>query len=113
MKTSFDRYSCLNSLKADFAKFRTHSRSHARIPDHLRRAVLDGLAAGLDVTLVTTALKLTTAQIALWQRRRKVAVMAEERPRILNVIPTSAGSHEPTGLRVSYEAGRLLLELSF
>lgn len=116
MKASLDHHSCLVSLKAEFEAFRSQSRSHARIPGHLRRAALEILASGLEPSLVTTTLGVTSAQVAVWRRRmmpREVVVASDERPRVLDVIPSMPRVAAPTGLRVSYEGGRLLLEFSF
>jgi hypothetical protein len=67
---------------------------------------------------VAKPLGLTSTQIGLWRRgvpelsQEKVAA-APARPRVLDVIPTPLDTALPSGLRVSYEAGRLLLEISF
>lgn len=115
MKASFDSQS-LKALKADFAAFRSRNRRHARIPEHLRRAVLSAIASGLDRSLLKSSFGVSEAQVAIWSRRissQKAVAVAEGRPRVLDVIPPIPETGAPTGLRVSYEAGRLLLELSF
>lgn len=38
----------LKSLKADLKAFRSQSRPHTRIPEHLRRAALEAIAPGLN-----------------------------------------------------------------
>jgi hypothetical protein len=110
---AFDPHVCLKSLKADFKAFRTQFRPHSRIPDHLRRAVVEAIASGLDSTLVTSSLKVSPAQLILWRQRILPQAIVTDASRILDVIPVMPGEAMPTGLRVSYEAGRLLLELSF
>jgi hypothetical protein len=113
MKSSFNTHSCLKSLESDFAAFRSQRRRHERFPEHLRRAVLDAIASGLEPSLVTKTLKVTKSQLAQWQRHLLLPTAVEESPRILQVIPSIPDAAIPTGLRVTYEAGRLLLELSF
>lgn len=114
MKNSAHSHSSLNSLKKDFAAFRSQHRPHSRIPDHLRRSVLEAISFGLEPSIVTSALRISPAQLTSWRRRMPpLPATKNDRPRILDVIPSIPCSSAPTGLRVSYEAGRLLLELSF
>ncbi|MBC7532841.1 MAG: hypothetical protein H7318_14810 [Oligoflexus sp.] len=112
MKAS-DSQPCLKSLKADFKAFRTQSRPHTRIPDHLRRAALEAIASGLKPSLVASNLKVSPSQLIRWQQRNFPKAIPKDAPRILDVIPLIPGPVIPTGLRVTYEAGRLVLELSF
>ena len=118
MKIAHDHSSPLGSLKAAFASFRSQSSPRARIPAHLRRAVLDVIETGIRPSHVAKPLGLTSTQIGLWRRgprlaQEKVSPAALAPPRVLDVIATSPGAALPSGLRVSYEAGRLLLEISF
>ena len=110
MKIS-DPQSSLKTLKADFAAFRATCRPHGRIPEHLRQAILSAVDSGIGSALIRTELGVTSGQISVWRRRRSPQVT--ERPRVLDVIPSLLGTAVPSGLRVSYEAGRLQLELSF
>ena len=113
MKESFNPHSCLKSLKADFTSFRAQNRPHARYPDQLRSAAIDAIAAGIKPSLMARALKVSPTLLQQWQRRVLLQVPTEECPRILNVLAPNLITSVPTGLRVSYEAGRLLLEISF
>ena len=113
MQIPSDHHSSLQqSLKNEFAQFRAKSRPGARIPDHLRQAVLQALSSGLKRSTVRGTVGVTYSQLDSWQQcamPEKVGV----KPRILNVIPSVSMPDSPSGLRVSFEAGRLLLELSF
>lgn len=116
MKNSAPSHSILKSLETDFAAFRARCRPHAPIPEQLRQAVFVALDSGIEPALVTKPLGLSRSQIAIWRRARvstEMATAAESQPRILNVIPPSSVAGMPSGLRVSYEPGRLLLEFSF
>lgn len=112
MKAS-ESHLLLKSLKADFKAFRSQSRPHTRIPEHLRFAALDAIAFGVKPSLVASTLKVSPSQLIRWQQRSFPQAIAKAAPRILDVIPLIPGPVIPTGLRVTYEAGRLLLELSF
>ena len=68
MKAS-ESHPCLKSLKADFKAFRTQFRPHTRIPDHLRRAVIEAIASGLEPSLITSNLKVSPSQIIRWRQR--------------------------------------------
>ncbi len=113
MKNATNLNSSLNSLKKDFAAFRSQHRPHARIPDNLRRSVIEAISSGLEPSVVTSVLRISSAQLTSWRRRMLPSAANTDSPRILEVIPSILGTSVPTGLRVSYEAGRLLLELSF
>ena len=112
MKAS-ESHPCLKALKADFEVFRTQSPAHSRIPDHLRRAALEAIASGLKPSLVASKLKVSSSQLIRWQQQIYAKAIPKDTPRILDVIPLIPVPVIPTGLRVTYEAGRLLLELSF
>ncbi|MBC7532741.1 MAG: transposase [Oligoflexus sp.] len=113
MKNSFDPHFWLKSLKADFASFRAKNRPHARYPDQLRSAAIEAVATGIKLSLMARALNVSPTLLQQWQRRVLLPVPTEDCPRILNVLPPNSNTSVPTGLRVSYEAGRLLLEISF
>ncbi|MBC7531024.1 MAG: hypothetical protein H7318_05550 [Oligoflexus sp.] len=113
MKESSDPHSFLKSLKADFSAFRAKNRPHARYPDELRSAAIDAIAAGIKPSLIASAIKVSPTLLQRWQRRAQLPASIVECPRILNVLPSNPSSSVPTGLRVSYESGRLLLEISF
>lgn len=100
----------LKALRADFSAFRSKCRPHARIPEHLRQALLDAIDSGLQPAPLKAEFGVTMSQVSVWRRRSRRA--APDDPRVLEVVPPVLGS-PPTGLRVSFEAGRLLLELSF
>lgn len=113
MKTSFNQDSCLKSLTADFAAFRSQCRPNQRFPKHLRNAVLEAIDSGLKTSAVSKALGVTSTQLKQWRLHSPTKVVARDQPRILNVTAPSASPAIPNSLRVSYEAGRLLLEFSF
>ena len=100
----------LQALRTNFVAFRTQCRPHARIPEHLREAILNAIASGMPPALLKKEFGVTTGQLSVWRQRRQRP--ASESPRVLEVVQPVLGAH-PTGLRVSFEAGRLLLELSF
>ena len=112
MKAS-ESHSCLKALKADFEVFRAQSRPHSRIPDHLRLAALEAIASGPKPSLVASKLKVSPSHLTRWQQQISAQAIPKDAPRILDVIPLIPVPVIPTGLRVTYEAGRLLLELSF
>jgi hypothetical protein len=115
MKVPATTRSLLKSLGADFAAFRARSRPHARIPKGLRQAVLTALDAGIEPTVVTKVLGLSSSQIKVWRRGSQPSNVESNtggQLRVLNVIPETAGTGISPGLRVSYENGRLLLEIS-
>ena len=116
MKMPIHNKEILRNLTADFSVFRAHRRPYARVPQRLRQSVLAAIASGLSAATIAGSLGLSASQIASWRRRtsKELDVIAPiERPRILTVTPDEGKSGLPTGLRVSYESGRLLLELSF
>ncbi len=113
MKNATSLNSALNSLKKDFVAFRSQHRAHSRIPDHLRQSVIEAISCGLEPSIVTSALRISSAQLTSWRRRMLPPAAKSDCSRILEVIPSILSTSAPTGLRVSYEAGRLLLELSF
>ena len=103
------------SLESEFKSFRTENRPGARIPEHLRQLIFSALAAGLQPSLVRRICGVGHGQLVSWQRcaKSKLTPMAATRPRVLNVIPEAAPPRLPSGLRVTYESGRLQLEVSF
>ncbi|MBC7659452.1 MAG: hypothetical protein H7249_07060 [Chitinophagaceae bacterium] len=78
----------LKSLIADFKAFRSQSRPHTRIPEHLRRAALDAIASGLKPSLVARNLKVSPSQLIRWQQRDFCQTIPKDAPRILDVIPS-------------------------
>jgi len=110
MKKSPKPESAFQSLRADFAAFRAGCRPHARIPAHLREAILKAVASGMAPALLKKEFGVTTGQVSVWRQSRRRS--APDSPRVLEVVRPVLGA-APTGLRVSFEAGRLLLELSF
>ena len=103
----------LKSLISAFAAFRAQSRPHTRIPEQLRNGTLELIASGLRPSLVARALKVSPSQLMGWRQRVASPGLTKTEPRILEVIPMAAAPVHPNGLRVTYEAGRLLLELTF
>ena len=116
MKIADGHRSCLRNLKRDFVAFRRRYPPHTRVPDELRRAVLEAVRLGIDPSLLKVIAGVTGAQVAKWRQYaspvQMVSLGSDACPRVLEVVPAVAGAGLPTGLRVSYEAGRLLLELS-
>ena len=103
------------SVKSAFDAFRAQSRPGARIPEHLRQLIFSALDAGLKPSLVRQTSGVSRGQLVRWQRCAKsnLSPVADTTPRVLNVIHEVAIPPMPSGLRVTYEAGRLHLELSF
>ncbi|MCX6131531.1 MAG: hypothetical protein NTX25_21025, partial [Proteobacteria bacterium] len=62
---------------------------------------------------VSKVLGVTSTQLKSWRQHSPAKVVTKDGPRILNVTAQSASAAIPNSLRVSYEAGRLLLEFSF
>lgn len=116
MKPLLDPEARLVELTNQFASLRRNG-APAKIPVQLRREVIELLDSGASQKQLIRALGLTRPQICTWRRKlaQKVAsAPVTELPRILNVIPSEPTAPAmPSGLRVSYEAGRLLLEFSF
>jgi len=107
--------SVLQSLIGELDSFRSSNQFSARIPQPLRESILRAIDEGIGAKDVRKFLKIGDAQIKAWRRGRphgdKLAVKAAE-PRVLNVIPTPPSLGSSPNLRVSYENGRLLLEIS-
>lgn len=105
----------LKDLSSELDSFRSSSQFSARIPHSLRESILKAIDDGIEPKDVRKFLKIGDAQIKAWRRGRldgaKLAVKTTE-PRVLNVIPTPPSSGSSPNLRVSYENGRLLLEIS-
>lgn len=113
MKMPRDCHPDLELLKSEFTTFRTQCRPNTRIPKHFRKGVLAALSSGLSRTLVLRTLGLHSGQVAIWEHRnRKAAAVPKNSPRVLKVVPVPPAPELPAGLRISYEGGRLLLELS-
>jgi len=110
MTKSLKRQPSLKALRANFSAFRAKCRPHARVPEHLRQAILDAIESGVEPALVKAEFGVTSGQVEIW--RRSARRPAQDSPRVLEVIEPVLGA-SPTGLRVSFESGRLLLELSF
>ena len=110
MTKSLKRQPSLKALRTNFSAFRAKCRPHARIPEHLRQAILDAIESGVEPALLKTEFGVTSGQVGAWRLRKRRP--APDSPRVLEVIQPVLGA-PPTGLRVSFEAGRLLLELSF
>lgn len=110
MKKSLKPEPDFQALRTDFLAFRTKCRPHAKIPEHLREALLKAIASGMAPALLKKEFGVTTGQLSVWRQRRQRP--APDSPRVLEVIQPVLGA-SPSGLRVSFEAGRLLLELSF
>jgi len=113
MKEPLDPQFSLKSLESDFTSFRARSQANARYPEHLRNAAVEAIASGVKPSIIARALKISPTLLRQWQQRTLNKIPAESCPRILNVVPKSIGDSVPSGIRVSYEAGRLLLEISF
>ena len=115
MKNS-DSQSRLLALKADFEVFRTHRVGNPPIPGELRQAVLGAIASGIPQGQVCKATLLSANQIKIWKTRSQVSgksILTKAQPRILDIISSSPVSgRAAAGLRISFEAGRLMLDLS-
>ena len=107
--------SILKNLSSELDSFRSSNQFSARIPQALRETILRAIDDGIELKDVRKILKIGYAQIKAWRRGRvdgdKLAIKTTE-PRVLNVIPTPPSSGSSPNLRVSYENGRLLLEIS-
>jgi hypothetical protein len=105
----------LKDLSSELDSFRSSNQFSARIPQSLRESILRAIDEGIGAKDVRKFLKIGDAQIKAWRRGKlhgdKLTVKTAE-PRILNVIPTPPSLGSPSNLRVSYENGRLLLEIS-
>ena len=105
----------LKDLSSELDLFRSSNQVSARIPLSLRESILKAMDDGVRTKDVRKFLKVGDAQIKAWKKNRlnddKLAIKTAE-PRVLNVIPTPPSSGSSPNLRVSYENGRLLLEIS-
>jgi transposase-like protein len=108
----------LDALLNQLTIFRRCHRPRSPIPDHLRRAVLGAVESGVTLSLVSRKLGISALQIRDWRRTLKPIATpraTQPPPRILEVLspPPASTPTSSTGLRVKYEPGRLLLEISF
>ncbi|MCX6127644.1 MAG: hypothetical protein NTX25_01105, partial [Proteobacteria bacterium] len=95
MKTSFNPDSCLKSLAADFAAFRSQCRPNLRFPKPLREAVLEAIDLGLKPSAVSKVLGVTSTQLKSWRQHSPAKVVTKDGPRILNVTAQSASAAIP------------------
>lgn len=103
----------LRILESKFSKFRSQFPPNSRIPMELRQEVIETIAAGISPSVVSVALNLSSDQIKAWRKHlRHQNALAKTRPRVLDVVSAMPTSGMPAGLRISFEGGRLLLELS-
>ena len=103
----------LETLRSDFAVFRSRYGTRARVPKHLRQAVFAAIDSGLEPREVSKALGLSRNQIAFWRRGKapvKPAAEIDGPPRILSV--NSPGAEASSGFRISYKSKRLSLEFT-
>lgn len=104
----------LIAVKAMLEEFRQTSAPRARVPPEIRAAVLDLIDCGTPVSRVCKATGLAHAQFQMWRKssdRRQPTMIAASR--VLTVVPSvTAEADLPRGLRISYEGGRLVVELS-
>jgi hypothetical protein len=99
----------LQDLVNKFAQFRSTHKPHSRIPERLRKEVLAALAAGVGRKEIFQVLKISSPQIRDWQKRVQ-ASDKNEKPRVLNIVPETT-ANIPADLRVTFENGRLTVEL--
>lgn len=102
----------LADLHGKFKTFRSTHKSRTKIPISLRQEVLLALESGISMGEITRVLTISSSQIEAWRenaRKFKSPTPQSQDPRILNVTQETP----PSGLRVSYEAGKWLLEISF
>jgi len=105
----------LRILESKFLKFRSQFPPKTRIPFELRQEVLEAISAGVRPSAVALALSLSSDQIKSWRKRMRQQNMSEvpkTSPRVLEVVSSMPPTVMPAGLRISFEGGRLLLELS-
>ena len=107
----------LSPVLARLTEFRRTHRPGAPIPDRLRQLVLDAAADGISLSAISRHLRVSGEQIRMWRSGRDGrtrAVVPTSSPRVLEVLPMPPADQRPmpTGLRVTYESGRLTLELS-
>lgn len=110
MKIPANLQSKVRRLSEDFEAFRAKARPGAKIPEELRREVIKAIDAGAEPTALRSVLGVTNSQVASWRRGSRVR--ADNVSRVLEVVPSAASMMAP-GIRVSYEHGRLSLEVSF
>jgi hypothetical protein len=92
----------------EFRKSRASGGAH--IPVLLRKLVLNAAASGVSLSAISRHLGISNSQMEKWRRENGAA--ASLSPRILEVIGSQAEhAPAPAGLRVTYESGRLVLEL--
>ena len=105
--------SSLETLRSDFAVFRSRYGTRARVPKPLRQAVFAAIDSGLEPKEVAKALGLSRNQIAFWRRGKapvKPVTQIDSAPRILSV--SSSGPEMSSGFRVSYKSKRLSLDFT-
>ena len=105
--------SSLETLRSDFAVFRSRYGTRARVPKHLRHAVFAAIESGLEPREVSKALGLSRNQVGYWRRGKAAAkpvTQIDAPPRILSV---SAPEPEmSSGFRISYKSKRLSLDFT-
>lgn len=106
----------LAHVLAQLTEFRQTRRPGTHIPTHLRQLVLDAAAGGISLSAISKQLGISADQVLKWRGGRDdraLALVAPPSPRILNIVsPKKDDQPAPTGLRVTYEAGRFVLEFS-
>lgn len=104
----------LIAVKAMLEEFRQTSAPRARVPPEIRAAVLELIDRGTPVSKVCKATGLAHGQFQMWRKSaglQKPTIITASR--VLTVEPShTAEADLPKGLRVSYEGGRLVVELS-
>jgi len=104
----------LLAVKTLVDELRQTSAPRARFPIEIRAAILELIDRGTLVSKVCKATGLARGQFQMWRKSagRQLPTMVTA-SRVLTVEPShTAEVALPRGVRVSYESGRLVVELS-
>ena len=102
----------LQGLQVKFKNFRRENGLNCKVPTDLREEVFRCLEDGVRVCDLIKTLGISSSSISSWRQHRNMdSTMVRPAPqvRVLDVTPIN----HPSGLKVSYEAGRWMLEISF
>jgi transposase-like protein len=115
MKNPTNHEPALLALKNAFAEFRVKSVPRAKIPEELRQSVVAAIDSGVSTHRITKTLRVSNSQLKSWKKipsANQGSMGKATQVRILDVIPSPPAHLSSNNLRVTYEAGRLVLEFS-